>query len=871
MLLPGIDISQTPWHAHTISDVLSSFETSMRGLSEKQSKDRLEKFGLNKLQTKPPKSLFTIFLSQFLNPLIAILLVASIVSLVMQEWLDAGVIAFAIIINTILGCVEEYKADRSMEKLKSFLPLEARVRRDGREIIIDANKIVPGDIVILSTGDKITADGRIIHQLALEVRESALTGESSPIQKNNEKINVDTPLAEQKNRVFAGTVVVAGHGEYVVTSTGQYTELGRISSLVSRVEDRATPLQEQMKHFARWLGFAVLFLTMLLFLSGILTGISYSEMVRVSLAVAVSAIPEGLVVALTVILAIGMQRILKQNALVRRLVAAETLGSVSIICMDKTGTLTTGEMALVETYDGKGKLVGSIHKQQELAQALWNLKNVFVDLRNGKNFIGTPTEVALVKALANREDEYQKNSCEIISEIPFDSQFKYKAGICKISNKHKLYVVGAPEVLLTKLDESDTRIKELEKTTSQMASKGLRVLLVASSEVSSEKLSHSSIKDLKVLGIVGLRDPLRKTAKETIEKSRLAGLVPVMITGDHPQTAFHIAHEAGMINNESQILTGIELDGLSDEVFHDRLGSIFVYARVLPRHKLRIINAWQTKGFAVAMVGDGVNDAPAMKGADIGIALGSGTEVAKETADMVLLKDNFSTIVHAIEQGRAMFDNIRKMVVYLLSDSFSEIILIFGAILCGLPLPILPAQILWINLITDGFPSVALTFEKPEKGIMKESPRKRDEPILNKEMKILIFVIGIITDLALFAIYFYLLGQELNIDHIRTFIFIALGLDSLFYAFAVRTFRSSVFTTNPFSNPWLVAGIVVGFLLLLLPMLVPLLRDWFKLTPLTVVEWFVLIGLAIIELLLIEIVKFGFNGKGVGAVGREGA
>ena len=854
--------SNFPWHAHLIADVFLAFKSSQRGISESEVKDRIEEYGLNELPQKPPHSAIKILFTQFANPLMSILIIAAIISGVLQEWLDTSVIVFAVALNAVLGFVEEYKADRSMEQLKSFLPQRARVRRGGVERIINAKEIVPGDIVLLGTGDKVTADGRIVFAQSLEVGEAALTGESVPIKKHKDQIKSDIGVTDRVNMLYAGTVLVAGRAEMIVTSTGVNTQIGRITLLVAGVEETKTPLQEQMGRFARWLGGAVLFITLIVFVAGLIRGFELVEMIRVSVAIAVSSIPEGLVVALTVILAIGMQRILKKRALVRRLVAAETLGSVSVICMDKTGTLTTGEMTVVEACDAEGRFASKVDAFIELSAALWSTKDVFVDELDHGSFAGSPTEVAIAKALWDDRKKYELQKCQIISEIPFNSKYKYKARVCSFEDHKEFYVVGAPEILLKRLDSTDAQNKEYRVWLAKMIQKGLRVLLVAKQkDFNSDQIDHDQIRDLTFLGFVGLSDPLRASAHETIKKAKLAGLLPIMITGDHPDTAFYIAREAGLIADENQIITGSQLDELDDVTFAGELENIKVYARVLPRHKLRIVNAWREKGHSVAMVGDGVNDAPAVKAADIGIALGSGTEVAKETADMVLLDNHFATIVGAIEQGRTIFENIRKMVVYLLADSFSEIILIFGAILFALPLPILPAQILWINLVTDGFPSIALTFEKAEKGIMLEPPRKKNEPILNKEMKIIIFVIGIISDLALFIIYFYLLGQDLDIDHIRTFIFIALGINSLFYVFAVRKFRTSVFHSNPFENKWLVVGIGIGFLFLLAPMLIPILREWFELTPLTTIEWLVLIGLGILQLFMIEVVKMLFNRK----------
>ena len=836
------------------------FKVSSAGLTVEVAKTRLLEFGKNDLLVKPVNPAFHLVFSQLQNPFIIILLAAGAVSALFSQWLDAGVIFSAVFINTVLGFVEEYKADRSLYALKRYLPVQATVRRGGMSMVIPAEQIVPGDLILLSTGDKITADARVVNAEAFEVSEALLTGESLPVKKIAESTTDTT------NLVFAGSTVSAGRALVVALQTGAQTQLGRLSDQVAQTIDEKTPLQTQLAKFSLWLANAVVFLSALIFVIGIWRDIEVFEMLKISIAIAVSAIPEGLAISLTVILAIGMQRILKKRALVRHLVAAETLGSVGVICMDKTGTLTTGEMSAVEFKTPFGQVLERAALDRVLL-ILGATSTAVVDtLQTEPHFLGSPTEVALAKSYWFDKERLGVENVAGLAELPFSSERKYKAGVYKVGNERLIFVVGAPDMLLKKLSVSDENLRRLHSNFKEMAARGRRVLLVA--QVLFEKNNVTDFVDhdivnLEPLGFIGLADPLRASARATVEQARRAGLHPIMITGDYSTTALLIARQAGLVEQGALAMTGEEIMEITDVELQERVLKTQVFARVAPEHKLRIIRAWQANGATVAMVGDGVNDALSIKGADIGIALGSGTEVARETADIVLLDDNFSTVISAIKEGRTIFDNLRKVIVYLLCDSFSEIILIAGSLLLALPLPILPAQILWINLITDGFPSVALTFEPSEKGLMSEPPRPKKEPIMNTEMKVLIFLIGIFSDALLFAIYVFLHNQELDIEHIRTFIFAALGLNSLLYVFAVRTFRSSIFRTNPFSNRWLLAGVALGFVMLALPLTVPFLKNTFVFSTLSIWEWLVLFGLSVLQLLLIEIVKEIFN-KGPG-------
>jgi len=860
--------NQISWHAQSKKDVFEAFSSSKKGLLVKEAERRLRENGVNEIPKQPPRAVFSIFIQQFMSPFMLILIFAAIVSLFLKEFFDVIVISLAVTLNVVLGFFQEYKADRSLHALQAYLPQTVNVKREGKIHEISASQIVVGDILLLAAGEKITADGRVIDAQTFSVDESALTGESSAVKKHSEAVASELAIADQKNMVFAGTVVVGGHAQILVTAIGLHTEIGKISQLVSEIEDEDTPLQAQLGRFASILGLAVLALAGIIFIGGSLAGFNIAEMFYLSVAIAVSSVPEGMAVSLTVILAIGMQRILKKKALVRKLVSAETLGSVSVICMDKTGTLTTGQMEVSEIRVGNDIVpIGSNdQKLYEIGRAILttNASILEIDDKTHKEVLkGSPTEIALRRYTERLEPNLECDKYTLISELPFDSIKKYSASSFTFKKHRILYAVGAPEMLLAKADVSDKERQQLLKTFEEMTASGLRVLLVAKAEEMPEhkELTDSLVNDLKVIGFVGLKDPIRKETNATIAKAKKAGLRVVMITGDHPQTARAIALEAGIEAGAQAILTGAELDEMNDEDLKKRVDQFYIYARVAPKHKLRIIRAWQSRGKSVAMTGDGVNDAPALKASDIGIALGSGTAVAKETADMILLDNNVKTIIDAIYEGRTIFDNIRKMMVYFLSDSFSEIILVVGALALSLPLPILPAQILWINLIADGLPSVALTFEPGEDGIMDEPPRPKSEPILNSEMKILIFLVGMLTDFLLFGIYFYLLHHSTDIEEIRTFIFLTLGLDSLIYIFAVRKFRRSIFTSHPFENRLLVASVVLGFVMLFIPFSIPMLRDLFKLTQLSTQEWVILFGLAFVQLIIIEIVKEIYNLK----------
>ena len=840
------DINMQHYHELSKTQVLRSLGSGPDiGLSEQEAKIRQKKYGANELPKSKPAGWLIILLRQFASPFMYILLFAAGVSLFFHDLVDAGVISAAIVVNTLVGFIQEYKASKALEHLRSLVQPVVSVRREGVEIEILAKEVVPGDILVLKAGDHVAADARMIDSISLETNEAALTGESLPIVKHVDSVAKGTVLAERSSMVYAGTMVTAGKGQAVVVATGVRSELGKIALLVSETKEEKTPLQVQLARLAKMLTIIFVSIAFLIFMVGIFSGHSVFEMFLTSVALAVAAVPEGLLVAVTVIFAIGMQRILRQRALVRKLVATETLGSVSVICTDKTGTITEARMEATDLFAD----------DKELAQTIALLCNDSV-VTEQELVQGSPTESALMRsALSSGLDSVQLNKkYKRLFEIPFDSKYKYMATLHEWEGGQAILIKGAPEVVFGLCGDR----KQARKQAQEMSEQGLRVLAVAYKEIKKEKkkeINKNDLSDLTFVGLFGLRDPIRKDAKETIKRAGDAGVRTVMITGDNADTALSIAKEAGIKCDKNSVLTGADLDQLSDEQFQKKVTKISVYARVEPAHKVRIVQAWRTHGEVVSMTGDGVNDAPALKAADIGVALGNGTEVTKETADMVLIDSALKTIVAAIEQGRVIFDNIRKVAAYLLVDSFSEMVLIGSAVLFGLPLPLLPAHILWINLITDGFPSVALTLEPGEPDVMKEPPRPRKEPILNAEMKKLIFMIGILTDIGLLGIFLWLLGGH-EIEYVRTILFTAIAIDSLLYVFAIKSFRHSIFKTNPFSNKWLVLGVVAGFLLQIMAVTHPFFQHIFEIVPLHFTDWLLLLAIGCVKLVAIEIAKY---------------
>jgi len=810
-------------------------------------------------------------------------LVAGMISLLFGEFVDAYVILAAVLINVVVGFIQEYKANQSLEKLNQVVKRESLVIRDDHESKIEVKDLVPGDIIVLESGARVPADVRLLQVNSLEINEANLTGESVPVKKHVRVVDKETLLAERKNMAFMGTLVVEGRGMAVVCQTGLDTEIGQITVMLKETEDEQTPLQKKLNVFAKFITKVVLGIALLLFILGVIEGHAWAEMFTLAVAVAVSAIPEGLVIGMTMILTVGMKRILKNNGLVRKLVSAETLGSTTVICTDKTGTLTEGEMRITQivTANNHSDLAVQslkdieIDKETEmLMQVAWLCNDAVVEYPDNFvdywSIIGSPTEKALLlfggqnSVIRDLSKEYHR-----LEEIPFDSERKYMVTRHSYDKTHDIiFVKGAPEKILnfsskylnknkaTKLTKAkhDTFSEQWES----LSKKGLRVLAGSYKLVPKTMKGLETCKerprDMIMAGIWGLSDPLRPETKETIQDTWKAGIRTVIITGDNKFTARSIATDLGIDTDKNSVVTGDELLKMSDEQLDQKITGIKVYARVTPGDKLRIIKAWQKRGEVVSMTGDGVNDAPALKAADVGVVVSSGSDVAKETADLVLLDNNFKTIVMAIKQGRVIFANIKKVILYLLSDSFSELMIIVGSLIMRLPLPILTAQILWVNLVNDSLPALSLTMEPEEKEIMNKKPRRQTK-LLDFENKFLIITISLITGATSLFIFWYVLQKTGDEVLARTAAFTDLGIDSLIYVFSIKSLDKPIFKYNPFKNKYLNISVVIGFLLQLSAVYLPFLNKALQTKPLQWPQWQVILILVIFNIVMIEIIK----------------
>jgi len=854
------------WHNLSWQEVVRKLDSdSEEGLSLKEVDNRKKKFGENTLPEKKPLSKLRIFWHQFKNPFIYILLIAGGVTLFLKDFTDSIVIFAAVIINSLVGFIQENKASESLRELRKAAILEAEVLREGNFKIINAKEIVPGDIIILNPGDKIPADARVIESQHLKVNEMVLTGEWLASEKIEKVLPERTHLIDRENMVFMGCLVESGKGKTIAVTTGLKTEIGKVAQMIKEIPEEKTPYQKKLIHFSSVMGIVIAGICSFIFIEGLIKGKEFIEMFTTSIALAVSAIPEGLPIAMTVILALGMQRVLKKKGLIRKLNSAETLGSTSIICTDKTGTLTEGRMKVNKIIPTEGQRIPLIVKTVVLTA------EAFVE--NPKEPIdkwiirGRPTDKALLEigiqyGMIDLKKEMEKDK---LSEIPFSPINKFSAVLYKEKTKRFLYVCGAPEVIFQKTQLSEEKKKELEKELQKLTEQGLRVVATAyretdkSEDIIYEMKSLADLcHDLVFTGLIALSDPIRKEAKKAIELCRQAGIRTIIVTGDHRLTTKAVAQEIGFRVSENNILEGMDLDDLSDEEFQKILDDIYIYSRAEPKHKMRIIQAWQKKNEVIAMTGDGINDAPALKKADIGIALGSGTTVAKEVSDLILLDDSFSVIVTAVEQGRIIVDNIRKVIVYCFSNAFSEVVLVTASLFLGAPLPITAVQILWINLIEDGLPDISLSFEPKEDEIMKFKPRGQNFPLLTKEMKFIIVIIGLTTDFLFLGLFIWLWKQNLNIEYIRTFIFACLAFSTLLYSFSCKSLRKNLWQINPFSNKFLIGSVIFGVLMLLVAIYVPVFQNLLKTVPLGVFEWSIILGLSIIGVILVEASKYYF-------------
>ena len=895
------------WHALALDKVREELSVDLEsGLTEDEVKNRHRIFGLNTLPGEKPTSLFFIFLRQFRSPLIYILFVAGAITLFLKDFADSIVIFGAVFLNAAVGFFQENKTSKILSELKKIIEEKAHVIRQNNEKEINAKNLVPGDLIVLEAGSGVPADGRLIQSYSLKINEAVLTGEWLAKEATTESLPENTVLADRDNMVYMGTVIEEGKGVAAVVAIGEKTEIGKITGIVKAVKEEKTPFQAKVGRFGHFLALFILSVSVLIFIAGILTGKNFLEMFTVSVAMAVAAIPEGLPVAVTVVFTFGMREILKRKGLVKNLLAAEVLGSTSVICTDKTGTLTEAKMQVAGIFTGTKELLSDgesfAHKLDQNGQES-HITALKIGLLCSDAYIenpedeihewivrGKPTEKAImmaaVQAGLSKKNLEEKYPCH--DKLPFDSVYKYSASLCHLDErKDIIFIMGAPENILEmssfmeldgrqeKMD--DQSIKELNYKINDLAGRAFRVMAVGYKIIGKEflrrrlkdnfkdhkqKLYEKDLQQIVFVGFISLKDPLRKQAKKSIQLCQQAGMRPIIVTGDHKLTSQAIAKELGLAAEEENILDGEELINLSAEDFRERLEKIEIYSRVEPGQKLKIIEFWQKKGAVVAMTGDGVNDAPALKKANIGVALGSGTEVAKEASDLVLLDDNFSTITAAVEEGRRIIDNIRKILVYLLSGGFTEFMLIGLAIIFRLPLPVLAGQILWKNLIESTPPSLALALEPKEKDIMSRAPENPKFSLLNSEMKTLVFIIGIATNFILFGLFWGLLALNFPIEEIRSVMFVGLAIDSFFVVFSCRNLRKNIWEFNPFSNHYLNSTIIIGFLGLFAALYLPIFQKILKTFPLTLFDWLILLGFGFLNLILVEITKWWYIKKG---------
>jgi len=856
-----------------ISETLEALDSSRNGLSEKEAKKRLSEFGFNRLQEKKPISAIKILLTQINNILVYIILAATAVSLFLHHWFDAIFISIVLFINIVVGFIQEYKAENTLRELKKLITHTVAVLRGGLTKQVNVAHIAVGDILVLKAGDIVPADARIIFADNLKVDEANLTGESYPVSKNRELIEKEVLYFDQKNMVFAGTSVVEGMGKAVVTATGGNTEFGKIAELSERTKKSKTPLQKKISGLALILGIIILVLVAIVFLLGLFSGHSIYKIFLVSVSLAVSAIPEALLPAITIVLAIGMRRMFKKKALVKRLSATETLGGITAICLDKTGTLTEGKMAVNHILaENKEKLLqtASLVGEAYIENPDDELSKWIVR--------GRPTDRALLEAAIESGISIKENRKRFkeISAFLFDSKNKYALRVFfdKKYEEYVLLALGAPEILLEKSGyfqvgeehqpASETKIKELKNSIDEFAKKGLRVIACGEKRLG-KKLPNIPIKDLfneiSFLGIAALKDPLRKDAAYAMRIALHAGIKPIIVTGDYVLTAKAIAKEIGFSAKKDEIFEGRDIDKINDDELAKIVAKTKIFARVSPQNKLRIVQALKENGEIVAMTGDGVNDAPALKMSDVGIALGSGTEVSKESADIILLDDNFKVIIDAIEEGRNIFENIRKVLVYLIADDSSEILLFFAALFFGLPLPLLPAQILWINIVEDGLPNIALTMDKKERGLMADAPRDPNEAILNSDIKKWFAVVAaasFFSALIVFVLFWKLTG---DIARTQTVVFALMSVDSLVFAYSVRSFKKKMLRKDIFDNHFLNGSAAIGVVLLLALIYIPILQKFIQTVPLGIYEWGIIILLIFAEITVIDKFKIKILGE----------
>lgn len=906
------------WHAKKVEEVLKALNTSINGLSSEEAERRLKQYGPNKLIEKEGVSPLRIFLNQFKDIFVMMLLAAIVVSLLtilfkaepptLEDYADPITIGIIVMLNAIVGFVQEYRSEKAMEALKKLAAPKARVLRDGRETVLPAEVVVPGDIILLESGDRIPADARIIEAVELRTNEAVLTGESTPVEKFTEPVRAEAPVADRRNMVFMGTHVTYGRGRAVVTATGMKTEFGKIAGMIQEAEEKVPPLKVKLNRFAKKLTKFIIVVCIIIFILEILREPNalhpnnLIEYFMTVVALAVSAVPEGLPAIVTIALALGARELAKHNAVIRKLAAAETLGSTTVICSDKTGTLTKGEMTVTRIYcdrriievTGSGYeptgefMLGSDPIDPKGDEALSLLLRIGALCNNSRLdndgdrwiILGDPTEGALIVA-AHKAGFRQldlERAYPRVAEIPFSSERKRMTTIHRVSDELYAYVKGAPEIILERCSMiyEDGREKRLTaekkrrilKINEEFAENALRVLGLAYRRVpkSESRFTEKVENNLTFVGLMGMIDPPREEAKEATQLCKRAGIKPVMITGDHKLTAVAVAREIGILEEKGLVLTGEDLDKLSDEEFERIVEDVVVYARVSPEHKLRIVRALKKKGHIVAMTGDGVNDAPALKNADIGVAMGiTGTDVTKEASDMILLDDNFATIVNAVKHGRIIYDNIRKFAFFLMRCNFDELAVIATFAFLGLPLPLTAAMILWINLVTDGGPATALSMDPPVEDVMARPPRDPKQGVLHGRLLqiIISFICQYVGTTAIFLLVyeygFFAAGmsEAERLAKAQTMCFIQATLRELMIVWNCRSERLSAFRLSWTSNKFLLVAELISIFSTIAIVYVPFLQTMFGTVPLGVWEWIVVGSVASSGLLLLPELLYG--------------
>ena len=863
------------WQTLRKEEVLRKLSTDEKqGLTEKEVQERQAKYGKNKLQEKKKESFIVKFIKQFNDFMIIILIIASIISAVVSkmqgenDYVDSIIIIGIVVFNALMGVIQEAKAEKSIEALKQMTPQLAKTIRNGKTVEVNAEELVKGDIIILDAGNFVPADCRILESHNLKIEESSLTGETQGAEKDADAIcSKNAPLGDMKNMAFMASITVNGHGKAVVTDTGMSTKVGQIANMIIEDEAPQTPLQKKLGEVGKILGLACLAICVIIFVMGLIKHIEPVEMFMTSVGLAVAAIPEGLPAIVTIMLSIGVTKMAKKNSIIRKLPAVETLGSSSVICSDKTGTLTQNKMKVVDVRSQNKKFI------IELATLCTDCD---INVESGVPQVsGEPTEKAIVEECINMGTVKDKleNFMPRINEIPFDSNRKMMTTIHKIGNKYRIITKGAPDVLLQKCtkqvdlitemqNQYNIKIKSLENLkiqsdNRQMAQKALRVIAVAYKDLDTlpSKIDSQNIENnLTFVGLIGMIDPPREGVKEAVQVCKNSGIKTVMITGDHLETAKAIAKDLGILEHKDMAITGQELDKMSQNQLEKKIRDYSVFARVTPEHKVRIVKAWQKNGAVVAMTGDGVNDSPALKNADIGIAMGkNGTDVAKNAADIILTDDNFVTIVEAVKQGRNIYDNIKKAIHFLIATNIGEIVTIFMGLVLGLKSPLLAIQLLWINLVTDSLPAIALGLEKPEKDIMQRKPVDSKKGIFADGLwnKIIVegIMIGVLT-LVAFSVGNKYYGLEAG----RTMAFLSIGFLELIHSFNVKN-EKSIFEAGLFENKYLVGSFVLGIFIQAIVVVVPTFAKVFEVVPLNLTQWIITVAISILPVPVIELQK----------------